>query len=768
MSPGAHAASRRSPKSPVAGTGARGRAISFSFVPALDGLRAISVLGVMLYHGGAPILSGGFLTIDVFFVLSGFLITSLLLGEWAKRLTVRLGQFWTRRARRLLPALLVMLVGVAIYAKVLATPGEFADLRLDSLSTLFYVANWHFIFGGGNYFDLTAQPSPLAHMWSLSIEEQFYIVWPPVALVMLRLGRRLRPSRRLWPIFATASIGAIASAIDMRLSYQGGASVMRLYEGTDTRCQDILVGASLAIGMAIWAQHRRALPAGTTPGSGRLARAHPAAGTTGTIPPRPHRRDRHRRRGPGIRPISAWEITPPVARVCLQVLGWSALGVGILLWARLTGPSSFLFEGGYFLFALGVATVIFCAITAQAASLSQALGNPVFRYVGKISYGAYLWHFPLFALLDAARLHLYGYPLLAVRIAVTLMVATASFYLVEEPIRRGRMRSLTEWKAWLMTSAAFLTVVTVTVVATVPSTAEAAGTVRVVGAQYSGPPVKMAIFGDSVAWRLGFAMLASQPQNTYDVSIYNGAIVGCGLGRSTEYRAHGVPDTIAPACSTSAPRSDQWPAQWKGDLNQFHPNVVVVLAGRWEVEDRLIGGRWLHIGDPVFDAGLKASLEQAVQVGTSTGALMVLMTSPCFDSGEQDNGLPWPEDSATRLAEYNAMVRQVAAEHPATVQLEDFDALLCPGGMFTTSFNGIQVRDGDGVHIVPTASAGQWLDAHLLPDVIKVGRLQMTGDLLTTPATSSTASSATPAHANTPGTTTSTPATRSKRASNGP
>ena len=143
----------------------RGRPIIFGFVPALDGLRALAVLGVMLYHGGAPMATGGFLSIDVFFVLSGFLITSLLLGEWTKSVTIRLGQFWARRARRLLPALLVMLVGVALYAKFFATPGEFAGLRLDSLSTLFYVANWHFIVVGGNYFNLTAQPSPLpAHV----------------------------------------------------------------------------------------------------------------------------------------------------------------------------------------------------------------------------------------------------------------------------------------------------------------------------------------------------------------------------------------------------------------------------------------------------------------------------------------------------------------------------------------------------------------------------------------------------------------------------
>ncbi len=749
MSSGIHAATKRQ-RSPTAKAAVvRGRPISFGFVPALDGLRAMAVLGVMLYHGGA--LSGGFLTIDVFFVLSGFLITSLLLGEWATRLTVRLGQFWTRRARRLLPALLVMLLGVAVYAKVFASPGEFANLRLDSLSTLFYVSNWHFIFGSSSYFVATAQTSPLAHMWSLSIEEQFYIIWPPVVLVMLRLGRGLRPSRRLWPLLATAVVGALASAIDMRLAYRGGASLMRVYEGTDTRSQDILVGAALAIGMTVWAQHRRVPVDRERAGSAHAPRrAHPSAGTAGEVPPSSLRRE-YRRRGPGIRPITAWEIESPSIRTALQVLGWATVAAGLVLWSRLSGsphPPPFLFDGGYLLFSFGVAVVIFVAITAQAASLSRALGNPVFRYVGKISYGTYLWHFPLFALLDSARLHLYGYPLLAVRIATTLVVATGSFYLVEEPIRRGGMRTLTEWKAWLATSAAFVTVVLVTVAATLPSTAEAAGTVRVVGAQYSGTPVRVAIFGDSVAWRMGFAMLASQPQTTYDVNIDNGAIVGCGVLRSTQYEEHGVDYNTAPSCNTSTPASAQWPALWRGDLQQFHPNVVVVLAGRWEVHDRLIDGRWMHIGEPAFDADLKQSLEQAVQVATSNGALMVLMTSPCFDSGEQDNGQPWPEDSPTRLAAYNAMVREVAAEHPANVEVDDLGGQLCPGGVFTASFNGVQVRDGDGVHIAPTPAAGDWIDSHVLPEVVKVGRLQIAGrDLLVpTPTTTqvppSTASAA--------------------------
>ncbi len=408
-------------------------------------------------------------------------------------------------------------------------------------------------------------------------------------------------------------------------------------------------------------------------------------------------------------------------------MGWSACAGVLYLGSHLHGWSPFLFEGGYLLFALGVAFVIFCLVTAQKAPLARAFGNSVFRYVGKISYGAYLWHFPLFIFLSAERLHLYGYPLLVARISATLVVATGSFYLVEEPVRQGRLLSLIEWRAWLATSAAFLTVVAVTLAATVPSTAEAASTGRLVGAQYSGAPVKIMLFGDSVAWRVGFSMLASQPELTYNVNIDNGAIVGCGVVRSTEYRDHGIADPSTSQCNTATPDSGQWPAQWRGDLEQFHPNVVILLAGRWEVSDRAIGGRWMHIGEPAFDADLRQSLEQAVQVATSTGALMVMMTSPCFDTGEQDNGQPWPEDSPTRLAEYNAMVRQVAAEHPTTVEVDDFGSQLCPGGVYTPTIGGVQVRDGDGVHVPPTPAAGQWLDARVLPEAIRVGRLQMAG-----------------------------------------
>ena len=723
MTPAADAATEGAPEQSAVvdppALPARGRPIQFGFIPSLDGLRALAVLGVMLYHGGAPILGGGFLTIDVFFVLSGFLITSLLVGEWRKRLTIHLGQFWTRRARRLLPALLVMLIGVALYAKFLATPGEFSNLRLDSLSSLFYVANWHFIFAGTNYFNLTAQPSPLQHMWSLSIEEQFYIVWPPVVLLMLHLGGKLRPERRLWPLFATALVGSVASAVDMRLLYHGPQSVMRIYEGTDTRSQDLLVGATLAVGMAIWAQHRRSLPDDYVP-----------------------RRARSVRWSARIKPVAAWEITPHRIRLALQVLGWTAVAAYAYLWSHLTAPTAFLFEGGYYLIAVGVAIVIFCAVTNQAGSLAQALGNRAFQYVGKISYGAYLWHFPLFAILDAGRMHLYGYPLLFLRIGVTLLVATASFYLVEEPIRRGKMRSLTEWRAWLTTSGAFLAVVFVTVLATLPTPAEAAAVAIPAprGPQYVGPPVKVALFGDSTAFTAGWAIATNEAEVPYNVDFSSNGILGCGFMIVSDQVGHGVVTGPNGPCNAANPASQQWPAIWQADLARVPgTNVTMLMAGRWEVTDQVIGGRTLHIGQPDYDAALVKDLEQAVAIGTADGRYMILLTSACFSSGEQPDGQPWPEDSPARVATYDSLLREVAAEHPGNVEVDDFGAEVCPGGRFTSTIDGVRVRLPDGVHFPykvvdgqSPAPTGRWLAWKLLPEAVRVGRLQMSGTPLST------------------------------------
>ncbi|MGZ4619469.1 MAG: acyltransferase family protein, partial [Frankiaceae bacterium] len=159
-------------------------------IPALDGVRAFAVMAVIGYHAGVGWLPGGLLGVDVFFVLSGFLITSLLLAEWGHRGRVDLPRFWLRRARRLVPALLLVLLAVAVYSLLAAQPEQRAALRGDGLSTLAYVANWHFAFTGQGYFDSFAAPSPLLHMWSLAVEEQFYLLWPLITILVVCWTRR--------------------------------------------------------------------------------------------------------------------------------------------------------------------------------------------------------------------------------------------------------------------------------------------------------------------------------------------------------------------------------------------------------------------------------------------------------------------------------------------------------------------------------------------------------------------------------------------------
>src|SRR5580698_8184889 len=223
-----------------------------AYLPALDGVRAFAVVAVMMYHGGLSITTGGFMGVDTFFVLSGFLITSLLVGEWGETLTIKLSAFWARRARRLLPALLLMLLFVALLAGVIVPSGTYPTLRLDALSTLFYVSNWHFLLIGSNYFNQTAQQSPLIHTWSLAVEEQFYLVWPIVVLLILRFTKNLRV------LLGVCCAFAAASAIEMYALFQPGGTNNRLYYGTDTRSQCLFIGAALAVGLIMAGQKGQA------------------------------------------------------------------------------------------------------------------------------------------------------------------------------------------------------------------------------------------------------------------------------------------------------------------------------------------------------------------------------------------------------------------------------------------------------------------------------------------------------------------------------
>src|SRR5262245_30632620 len=222
---------------------ASGIDLSLPRVRALDGLRGVAVIAVLLFHDQR--LKGGYLGVDLFFVLSGFLITSLLLADHDRHGRVGLRRFYERRARRLLPALGLALVMVAIYAAVWARPEELPRIRWDGIATLFYVQNWREIFTQTSYWDAFTAPSPLQHTWSLSIEEQFYALWPLLLIGVLAIRRSARTV--LTVTLALAAAGATYTI----LAAQDGGDTRFLYYSTFTRAPALLLGAALAAFVAM-------------------------------------------------------------------------------------------------------------------------------------------------------------------------------------------------------------------------------------------------------------------------------------------------------------------------------------------------------------------------------------------------------------------------------------------------------------------------------------------------------------------------------------
>ncbi|MFN8022315.1 MAG: acyltransferase family protein [Acidimicrobiales bacterium] len=348
--------------------------------PALDGLRAVAVTLVLLFHGGFSWMTGGYVGVSVFFTLSGYLITTLLLVEHERSGTVRLGRFYARRMKRLLPASLLCLGAVTVAAAAGAFD-EFPALRRDLLGALFQVANWVKLLGDASYADLTnatlGRVAPLEHYWSLAIEEQFYWLWPLVVLGLFRLRRR--GGGRLDPVAGgIAALTAVSVVAAPWIAHVWGADAA--YWATPARAGEILVGATLAVAL------------------------------------------RHRTGSGASLPSGVWWC----AVAGLAVVGWAAVS-----WPSDHGPA---YEGWLPMFALASAAVI---LGLQVSSpVRQLLSLRPVVWVGTVSYGLYLYHWPLFAVLTADRVGTDGTALFAVRLAVTVVAAAVSSWLVELPVRR--------------------------------------------------------------------------------------------------------------------------------------------------------------------------------------------------------------------------------------------------------------------------------------------------------------------------------------------
>jgi peptidoglycan/LPS O-acetylase OafA/YrhL len=373
-------------------------------MPGLDGLRALAVVAVLLYHAGLAWIPGGFLGVEVFFVVSGYLITALLLAEMRERGRIDLKAFWMRRARRLLPALYLLLVVTLAFA-VVFLPGEVAGLRNDAIAAFGYATNWYLLAGQESYFEAIGRPSLLVHLWSLAVEEQFYVLWPPLFALGMGVGALGFRRRRL--IFLLLA-GAAASAALMAILYHPDLDPSRLHYGTDTRATGLLVGSALAF---VW------MPASV---SRSVARRRQTS----------RRVQRLRRRW-------GWTVPP-----LLDLAGLAALAALVLSCLWLDEYRPFLYRGGYALVALSTAVLI-SALVHPGTRLAAAspLGWGPVRWVGVRSYGIYLWHWPVF-MVTRPRLDVPldgGLPLLALRLTVTVVLAALSYRYVEEPIRRGAL-----------------------------------------------------------------------------------------------------------------------------------------------------------------------------------------------------------------------------------------------------------------------------------------------------------------------------------------
>jgi peptidoglycan/LPS O-acetylase OafA/YrhL len=662
---------------------------TLEYRPALDGLRAVAVLAVMIEHSGVRrpgstglLVPGGFLGVDVFFVISGFLITSLLLLERRRTGRIDLRRFWLRRARRLLPAVGVMVALTCVLAAVTDLAIDEATLQGDALAALAYVANWRFIVTDQSYFAAFGLPSPFRHLWSLSLEEQWYLVFPPVLVGLLALVRR-----RTGLLLGVLGAAAAASALWMALLYTPGRDPSRVYYGTDTRAQALLIGALLAVVMV-------RLPALTR----RLARLTPLLG----------------------------------------VAGLAALAG---LFATVSGQGARLYQGGFAVVALAsVAAVAAVALPDASGPAKRALAWRPAVAVGRVSYGLYLWHWPIFVYMTPDRIGLTGAELAAARIAVTFVVATLSFVAVELPIRRHGLRGVADRLRRAGVSRARPTgvavvlasiVVAVVVVSTggtgagqataaepdttVPVTEQPVTTTVVrpghrLPAVPGNRPLRVMVGGDSQAWSLVYAWISRQRQQPADIELRMVADLACTI-------TPGVP--IVDGVEVHDQHCVDWRSTWEATAFDFRPDVVVAMWGAWEVFDHRVDGRTLVAGTPEFAAAYEQALAESIDMvaAVSPDTRIVFAVVPCMtETNPFLGGGESRRNDPANVQWVNEHTAAVVARYAGRAMLVDLGPLVCEAGVPLEEVDGLVPRP-DGIHFSRDYAAVAWryIDERMRP-----------------------------------------------------
>ncbi|MEA3055773.1 MAG: hypothetical protein QOD30_1205, partial [Actinomycetota bacterium] len=672
-------------------------------LPGLDGLRGLALAAVLAYHLDRSWLPGGVLSITVFFTLSGFLITALLLREIDDTGTVDLQTFWLRRARRLAPAAVATVALVAALAK-LAGGVVGRDLIGDAVGSLTWTANWRFIATGSSYGQVFDHPSPFQHFWTLAIEEQLYLVLPIAAFFLLAR------TRRRWPFAVVVAAGIAASTAAGFLLSGPGHAANRAYFGTDVRIAEPLVGVLLAVILMRRDGLRRV--------SGR---AVPAVGVAGAA-----------------------------ALALLAYLSWH-LRLGDLA----------LYRGGFLVTAIAAAVVV-CSVT-QETFVARLLAVRPLAALGRISYGVYLFHWPLFLFLDD-RLHARGRAtVMTAQLAATLALAMVSYVLVEQPIRRSRRHAGAFAVGWANASVAALAAVALlTMTPATPAHAQiadlgpsvdaapppppvtvqpvetarggpAAATtarrapVRTASAAPAAPPsvdddpivgsggsetppssapeatgdeLRVAVVGDSLGHNLGVG-LDDWAQARGDVIVYNLAIAGCPLSRGGERRFDDSETfTIDPKCAWW---DDQW-SERSQNLVAFDPQVIVVSDGFNELLDRKLPEweDWRRPGEPSYHQWLLseyAAFVGAMRTLVGNDVQLLVLNAPCADFQRLSN---WRRVSAP---EQRVMALDQSV-YPVMVDTRHADLFseICPNGQYNDTLYGIDDARPDGVHLSRDAS----------------------------------------------------------------
>ena len=544
--------------------------------PGLDGLRGVAVVMVLLFHSGLGWLEGGFLGVSVFFTLSGYLITTLLLAEVEEKNRIDFFSFWGRRLRRLLPASLAAIGAVVLFAPLLSTAVEESRIRGDAISAVLYFSNWRYVQAGMSYEELFSSKSPLLHLWSLSIEAQMYIVVPVVVIVGAVLGLRRRGFALIM------ALGVVTSMVISIFLVDGD----RLYYGTDSRAAELLMGALLA---CVWpAMLRRSARQDRTSGSEMSSR---------------------------YRSLPSW--FPLVAFIAV-----------ITVASLTTTGSPWVYSGALGGFSILSAILVYGSI--QPGPLRSLLSLGPLVIIGRVSYGLYLYHWPIFVWLTPERTDLDGEALFVVRLLATSLVTAVSYVALETPIRRRRIltspvstRSVTAVALVasvlgpLVLLSPYRAVVEINqeVLTTVAPMTTAPGDT---GGENQNQPLRVVVLGDSTAENVARAFADAADPN---LGVISAGVIGCPL----------LPAARVDDRPGSAQDATYCPDNLKV-LRQYAFNVdaVVIVGGvanQWDYVPR-DSSPIIEVGSTAYRRALVQWMEEAQSILAEFGVPMIIFDAP--------------------------------------------------------------------------------------------------------------------------------------------